>query len=62
VSEFPGTDLELDLLSLVLRLGQLDREAPPDHFLWRTRIIECDVARLRRKWITPAAQEYANAP
>lgn len=57
---WPGTDLELDLLTLVGRLEQVDREEQPEHFLWTDRIMGCDVARMRRKWISPEAQAWAD--
>ena len=53
-----GSDLELDLLTLVARLEQVDAEGRPDHFVW-DRIIGADVARMRNKWISPQAQATA---
>lgn len=38
-------DLALDVATLVARIRQINREGPPEHWLW-DRIIGCDVPRL----------------
>lgn len=44
---FPGDDLQLDLLTVVARIRQLNEEMwwDNDHLIWR-RIVECDLPRL----------------
>ena len=44
---FPGSELELDVLTLIARLRQIDREDQPTHWLWTDRVMGCDVPRLR---------------
>lgn len=39
---------QLDVISLILRLEQIEKEDQPTHWLWDTRVIECDVPRLKR--------------
>jgi hypothetical protein len=53
------TELERDLLTLVLRLEQIDRERRPEHWLWSDRVMACDVERLRARWISAEAQAAA---
>lgn len=52
------TRLELDIATAIVRLRQLDREEPPDSFLWH-RVITCDVPRLLR-YLGPAARDIAD--
>lgn len=49
---------QLDVLSLLLRLAQINREEPPEHFLWETRIMQCDVRRLREYITDPMLRSY----
>lgn len=40
-------EIDTDLACLLIRLIQIDREQTPQHYLWQTRVMECDVPRLR---------------
>lgn len=51
--------LQLDLLSAIVRIQQLQDEEPPDHYLWG-RIVTCDVVRLRQ-YLEPATLEWVEA-
>ena len=44
---YQPTPLELDILTLTVRLEQIDAEQRPDHWLWTDRVMGCDVPRLR---------------
>lgn len=50
---------QLDVLSLLIRIAQINREEPPEHFLWETRVMQCDVRRLREYITDP---ELRNDP
>jgi len=44
--------------TLLVRLVQINREEPPGHFLWETRVMQCDVRRLREYITDPELRNY----
>lgn len=49
---------QLDVASLLLRLMQINKEEEPTHWLWETRVIQCDVRRLREYLTDPELLSY----
>lgn len=45
--EYKPAQIELDILTLIVRLEQMDAEDRPTHWLWADRVMGCDVPRLR---------------
>jgi hypothetical protein len=46
-----------DVVSLLIRVLQVDAQEKIEHFVWQTRIIECDVPRLSRYITDPKIRE-----